>query len=91
MDYNAIVNGLNKIGCVLSVELKANGTYGAICVEAANDAYLESVNVKRKEFTPGKPYYNYVPPTRNYEAMCFRCVYENRIIHSYINFSMCGI
>ena len=88
MDYNAIVNGLNKIGCVLSVELKANGTYGAICVEAANDAYLESVNVKRKEFTPGKPYYNYVPPTRNYEAMCFRCVYENRIIHSYINVAL---
>lgn len=85
MDYNVIVNGLNKIGSVLSVEIKPDGTYGEICVEAANDAYLASVNVKREEFTPGKPYYNYVPPTRNYEAMCFRCVYENRMVHSYIN------
>ena len=85
MDYNVIVNGLNKIGSVLSVEIKPDGTYGEICVEAANDEYLASVNVKREDFTPGKPYYNYVPPTRNYEAMCFRCVYENRMIHSYIN------
>ena len=85
MDYQGIVNGLNKIGSVLSVEINSDGSYGDICVEAANDTYLQSVNVKREEFVPGKPYYNYVPPTRNYEEMCFRCVTENRMIHSYIN------
>ena len=74
MDYQGIVNGLNKIGSVLSVEINSDGSYGDICVEAANDTYLQSVNVKREEFVPGKPYYNYVPPTRNYEEMCFRCV-----------------
>ena len=85
MDYNTVVNTLNKIGSVLSVEIKPDGTCGEICVEAANDTYLQSVNVAREDFVPGKPYYNYVPPTRNYEAMCFRCVKENRMIHSYIN------
>ena len=85
LDYQGIVNGLNKIGSVLSVEINSDGSYGDICVEAANDTYLQSVNVKREEFVPGKPYYNYVPPTRNYEEMCFRCVTENRMIHSYIN------
>ena len=85
MDYNLIADGLNKIGAVLSVEMKPDGTYGEICVEAANDNYLASVNVSRADFAPGRPYYNYVPPTRNYEAMCFKCVKENRMIHSYIN------
>ena len=85
MDYNIIVGGLNKIGSVLSVEIKPDGTCGEICVEAANDLYLQSVNVAREDFVPGKPYYNYVPPTRNYEAMCFRCVNENKMVHSYIN------
>ena len=63
MDYNIIVDGLNKIGSVLSVEIKPDGTCGEICVEAANDLYLQSVNVAREDFVPGKPYYNYVPPT----------------------------
>ena len=85
MDYNVIVNGVNKIGSILSVEIKPDGTYGEICVEAANDMYLQSVNVSREDFVPGKPYYNYVPPTRNYEAMCFKCVKENKMVHSYIN------
>ncbi len=85
MDYGLIVDGLNKIGSVLSVEIKPDGTCGEICVEAANDIYLESVNVSRQDFVPGRPYYNYVPPTRNYEAMCFKCVSENRMVHSYIN------
>ncbi|MCR5250864.1 MAG: GGDEF domain-containing protein [Lachnospiraceae bacterium] len=85
MDLNGIVNGLNKIGCILSVELKDDDSYGAICVEAANETYLKSVNVAVEDFVPGKPYSEYVPPTRNYEQMCFRCVKENRMVHSYIN------
>ena len=85
MDFSLIVNGINKIACVLSVEITADDSYGAICVEAANDDYLRSVNKSREDFVPGRPYYNYVPPTRNYEAMCFRCVKDNRLVHSYIN------
>ena len=54
LDYQGIVNGLNKIGSVLSVEINSDGSYGDICVEAANDTYLQSVNVKREEFVPGK-------------------------------------
>jgi hypothetical protein len=54
MDYNDIVNGMNQIGCVISVEFKPDGSCGEICVEAANDIYLASVNVSRDSFVPGR-------------------------------------
>ncbi|MBR5421491.1 MAG: GGDEF domain-containing protein [Lachnospiraceae bacterium] len=85
MDYDLIVNGLNKIASVLSVQMNPDGSCGEICVEAANDIYLESVHVKREDFVPGKPYSCYVPPTRNYEDMSYRCVKENRLVHFYIH------
>ncbi len=85
MDYEPIVNSLNKIASVLSVQLNPDGSCGEICVEAANDTYLESVNVKREDFVPGRLYSCYVPPTRNYEDMSFRCVKENRLVHFYIH------
>ena len=85
MNYDLIVNGLNKLASVLSVQMNPDGSCGEICVEAANDLYLESVRVKREDFVPGKPYSCYVPPTRNYEDMSYRCVKENRLVHFYIH------
>lgn len=85
MDFDIIVNSMNKVGSIMSVKINPDGTGGGICLEAANDIYLSSVRVKREDFVRGLPYYNYVPADRNYEAMSYRCVRENRMIHSYIN------
>ena len=85
MDFEPIVNSLNKLASVLSVQLNPDGSCGEICVEAANDSYLESVHMKREDFVPGRPYSYYVPPTRNYEDMSYRCVKENRLVHFYIH------
>ena len=85
MNFEAVVNNLKKLGSVMSVEIKPDGTYGEICLEAANDIYLDSVNVKREDFVPGKPYSNFVQADPNYEAMSYRCVKENKMIHSYVN------
>lgn len=85
MDYNDVCQKQNKLASVLSVEVKEDGSLGEICLEAANDLYLKSVNVKREDFVPGKPYYNYVPVDLNYEAMSYRCVMENKMIHSYVD------
>ena len=85
LNFEVVLNSLTKIGSVMSVEIKPDGSCGEICLEAANDIYLNSVNVKRKDFVPGKPYYDYVRADPNYEAMSYRCVTENRMIHSYVN------
>ena len=85
MDYNEVANKQKKIASVLSVKINEDGSCGEICLEAPNDLYLASVNVKREDFVPGKPYYNYVPNDLNFEAMSCRCVKENKIVHSYVD------
>lgn len=85
MDYSEVANKQKKIASVLSVRINEDGSCGEICLEAANDLYLKSVNVKREDFVPGKPYYNYIPRDLNYEAMSVRCVKEGRMVHSYID------
>lgn len=85
LGYSTVVDKLKKISCVISVEINDDGMYGDICIEAANDLYLASVNVKREDFVPGRTYDCYIPATRNFEALCYRCVEEDRMIHSYMN------
>lgn len=85
LDYRDVVEKQKRIASVLSVQLNPDGSCGEICLEAANDIYLNSVNVKREDFVPGKPYYNYVPKDLNYEEMSINCVKNNRIVHCYID------
>ena len=85
LDYNEVANKQKKIASVMSVKINEDGSCGEICLEAPNDLYLASVNVKREDFVPGKPYYNYVPKDLNFEAMSYRCVKENKIVHSYVD------
>ena len=85
MNYGPVVEHMTKIASVLSVQINSDGSCGEICLEAANDLYLKSVNVSREEFTPGKSYTNYIPKDLNFEAMSHRCVIEERMIHSYVN------
>lgn len=85
MNYGPVVEHMKKIASVLSVKINSDGSCGDICLEAANDLYLKSVNVSREDFRPGKPYTNYIPKDLNFEAMSYRCVLEQRMIHSYVN------
>jgi GGDEF domain-containing protein len=85
LDYSDVVEKQKRIASVLSVQLKPDGSCGEICLEAANDIYLDSVNVKREDFVPGKPYYNYVPKDLNFEEMSINCVKNCRIVHVYID------
>ena len=45
MDYQAFINTVNKIACVVSVKINPDGTPGDLCIEAANDLYLKSLNI----------------------------------------------
>ena len=85
LDYSDVVEKQKRIASVLSVQLKPDGSCGEICLEAANDIYLDSVNVKREDFVPGKPYYNYIPKDLNFEEMSINCVKNNRIVHVYVD------
>ncbi|MBO4784650.1 MAG: GGDEF domain-containing protein [Lachnospiraceae bacterium] len=85
MDYQLFVNNLKKLACVISVKINPDGTHSEPCIEAANELYLKSVNVNPKDFVAGRPYYEYIFRDYNFEAMTLRCIFENRLIHSYVN------
>ena len=52
LDYNEVANKQKKIASVMSVKINEDGSCGEICLEAPNDLYLASVNVKREDFVP---------------------------------------
>ena len=85
MDYSNFVNSLNKIACVVSVKKNEDGSFGMPCIAAANEPYLASVNVKKEDFVPSKPYTDYILKDSNFEAMSARCIRENRMIHAYVD------
>ena len=85
MDYRAFVNQISKIACVVSVRLEPDGSHGDICIEAANDAYLQSVGRDAASFEPGKPYHEYIGREYNFEAMSLKCIRENHLIHAYVD------
>ena len=85
MDYQLFVNNLKKLACVISVKTNPDGTHSEPCIEAANELYLKSVNVDPKDFVAGRPYYEYIFRDYNFEAMTSRCIFENRLIHAYVN------
>lgn len=85
MDYFGIVNELHHRACVIAVEKAGGGEQEKITIEAANDAYLESVNKKDETFIPGRPYTYYIQQDPNFETMCKRCANAKRSIHQYVN------
>lgn len=85
MNFDLFISQVKTIASVLSVKLNPDGSCGEICLEAANDQYLGTIRTKREDFVPGRPYDSYVPGDRNYEAMSYRCIRENRMIHAYVD------
>ena len=85
MDYQAFIDKLSKIACVVSVKLETDGSHGDLCIEAANEPYLKSVGKDLASFVPGRPYHEYIDREYNFEAMGLSCVRENRMIHAYVD------
>ena len=84
MDYQAFINTVNKIACVISIKTDPDGKQGDICIEAANDLYLRSINVDRKDFEPGHPYYEYVSRKLGFEGLTMRSAFLNILLHNYV-------
>lgn len=85
MDFSAFINSFTKTAAVISVKVNPDGSFGELCNEACNDAYLRSVNIERKDFVPGSPYETYVKKDINYENMTIDCVSRNKLSHAYID------
>ena len=92
MDWKRFIDTIGPISCVLSVEKKPGGGYGAIRIVTGNKGYLDSLALaaggvdldsdKKTEFIPNSEYTRYIPKDLNFEDVCYRCAVLKQPIHN---------
>lgn len=94
MDLQGIVDMIEPMACIISVEKFSDGSYGNIRLAAGNKAYVESIENKdtisssqmlKNKFIPNSPYEDYIPKDLNFEDACYHSAVLKEIHHSYIH------
>ena len=92
MDFQAFVDSIETMTCVISVEMKEDGHYGDIRLVAGNEAYVRSIEIpwegpkmKTNRFVPGSLYQDYLPKDLNFETVCYRAAVEKQPVHTYVH------
>ncbi|MBO4696314.1 MAG: GGDEF domain-containing protein [Lachnospiraceae bacterium] len=92
MDFQAFVDQIDAMTCVISVEMLDNGSYGDIRLVAGNQAYVQSIEsvwdgpqLMSNKFVPGSLYQNYFPKDLNFETVCYRAAVEKVPVHTYVH------
>ena len=92
MDFQAFVDNIDMMTCVMSVEMKEDGNYGDIRIVAGNAAYVQSIEtawdgpqLMSNKFVPNSKYQNYFPTDLNFETVCYRAAVEKVPIHTYVH------
>ena len=92
MDFQAFVDSIDAMTCVISVEMLDNGHYGDIRLVAGNKAYVDSIEqawdgpqLMSNKFVPGSLYQNYFPQDLNFETICYRAAVEKIPVHTYVH------
>ena len=91
MDFQALVDSMTAMSCVVSVEKVGDG-YGAVRIVTGNRAYIDSiehpaegVEMLTTEFVPNSEYTRYLTQDLNFENYCFISAVRKRCLHSYVN------
>ncbi|MBO7515057.1 MAG: GGDEF domain-containing protein, partial [Lachnospiraceae bacterium] len=92
MDFQAFVDSIDVMTCVISVEMKEDGKYGDIRLVTGNKAYIRSVEevwdgpqLMSNKFVPNSLYQNYFPQDMNFETVCYRAAVEKVPVHTYVH------
>ena len=79
MDFQAIVDGMKAMTCVMSVEKLEGDRYGKVKVVTGNRAYIDSIEnpapgaeMLTDKFVPDSEYTNYLTRDLNFEDYCYR-------------------
>ena len=82
MDWKSFVDRFEPATCVISVEKKPEGGYGAIRIVTGNGKYIDALALaaggvelssdKKAEFVPNSEYTRYIPKDLNFEDVCYR-------------------
>ena len=92
MDFQAIVDGMSAMTCVMSVETLKDGKRGKFRIVAGNKPYIDSVEhpfsgvkMLREKFVPNCEYTDYLTRDLNFEDFCYRSAVGKKCLHSYVH------
>ena len=94
MDFQGLVDKIEPMACVISVEKFSDGSFGNIRLVTGNKAYIDSIESKdtvsssqmlKNKFIPNSPYEDYIPKDLNFEDACYRSAILKKLYHTYIN------
>lgn len=91
MDFQKIVDGIDAMACIMSIEKLEGGRYGKLRIVTGNKAYMNSVErpemksmkLLKPKFVPGSEYTDYLTRDLNFEAFCYGAAVEKKCLHSY--------
>ncbi len=90
MDYQAFVDAIDAMSCVISVEKLEDGSCGKIRIVTGNRAYLRSIEhpapgteMLTRRFVPNSEYTRYLTRDLNFEDFCYRSAVEKKCLHTY--------
>lgn len=90
MDFQTIVDSVQTMACIVSVEKKPNNSYGEIRLVTGNEAYIASIEhpapgtaMLTDKFVPNTPYTNYLTRDTNFEDFSYRSAVNKKCLHSY--------
>ena len=94
MDLQEYVNQFDSMTCIMSVEKKPDGSYGAMRIEVGNKAYMATFEQNHdnlidmpfgKKFIPGLEYTAYLPKDLNFEHFIYSSAVLKKSMHAYIH------
>ena len=92
VDYQAIVDGMTAMSCVVSVETLPDGGCGTIRLVCGNRAYVDSIEhpapemkMLKDRFVPNSVYTDYLTRDLNFEDFCYRAAVKGKCLHSYVH------
>ena len=90
MDFQAVVDSMVAMTCIVSVERLEGGKRGKFRIVAGNQAYIDSIEKPQPgmkmlsdKFIPNTEYTNYLTRDMNFEDFCYRAAVEKKCLHSY--------
>ncbi len=92
MNFQEVVDGIDAMACVISVERLPDDRYGKMCIVSGNRAYINSIETVQdgvemldKKFVPGSEYTRYTPKDLNFEDFCYQAAVKKKCLHSYVH------
>ncbi len=92
MDFQAVVDAMSAMTCVVSVERLPDDRYGKLRIVTGNKAYIDSIEhpapgtqMLTDKFVPDQEYTNYLTRDLNFEDFCYRAAVKKKCLHSYVH------